>query len=213
MEIDPARLSHAERYKLMIGCIVPRPIAWVSTLSPDGRPNLAPFSFFAGVGATPMTLLFCPANNDSGNEKDSLRNARPPGQGGIGQFVVNVVTHDLARRMAACAEPLPYGQSEWDLAGLTSEPSARVRPARVAGSPAAFECVTRSVTSLAPGVPGGANIVVGEVVHVYVRDGVVNERMHTDAAALDAVGRLGGQGYCTVRDRFELPMGRAALGG
>ncbi len=211
MHLDPATLSVADRYKLLIGCIVPRPIAFVSTVSPAGDLNLAPFSFFAGVGSNPMTLLFCPANKADGSEKDSLRNAKPIAEGGTGEFVVNIVAHEFARRMAACAEPLGYGESEFDLSGLTPVPSVKVRPPRVAESPASFECRTVQVIRTNPGRQAGGNIVIGEVVYVHVRDGLTNERFHTDPALLDAIGRMGGLGYCTTRDRFEVPMGRSAL--
>lgn len=218
-DFDPQHLAPLDRYKLMIGAILPRPIAWVSTCDRDGRHNLAPFSFFAGVSATPMSLLFCPANRADGLEKDTLRNARPPAGPlagdtpvGVGQFVVNVVPFALARAMAACAEDLPHGQSEFTLAGLTPAPSTRVRPPRVAESPLAFECETLNVLNLAPGAPGGGNIVIGRVVHVHAREGLVSDRHHIDPAALDAIGRMGGSGYCRTTERFDLPMGRAALG-
>lgn len=211
MELDPAALPPSDRYKLLIGCIVPRPIAFVSTLSPDGRPNLAPFSFFNGVGSDPMTLLFCPANNSEGGEKDSLRNAKPRSEGGTGEFVVNVAVEAYERAVAACAEPLPYGHSEFDLAGLAMAPSIKVSPPRVALSPVAFECRTAQVVRTNPGRPAGGNIVIGEVVHVFVRDDLINDRFHTDPARLAAIGRMGGLGYCRTRDRFEMPMGRAAL--
>lgn len=211
MDLDPAELSLADRYKLLIGAIVPRPIAWVSTVSPDGRLNLAPFSFFAGISSNPMSLLFCPANTDAGAEKDSLRNAKPPNEGGTGEFVVNVVPEALALRMAACAEPLAYGKSEFALAGLTPEPSVRVRPPRVAQSPFAFECRTDRVIRLNPGAPNGGNIVIGEVLLARAADGVVNARLHVDPGALGAVGRMGGRGYCTTRERFDMPMGAPAL--
>lgn len=96
MEIDPEQLSIAERYKLLIGGIIPRPIALVSTVSPDGRANLAPYSFFSGVGSNPMSLLFCPINNMDGSMKDTLRHALQPEEGGTGQFVVNVATEGYA---------------------------------------------------------------------------------------------------------------------
>lgn len=210
MDIDPATLSIADRYKLMIGGILPRPIAFVSTLSPDGRLNLAPFSFFAGVGSNPMTLLFCPANKPDGTEKDTLRNAKPLHEGGTGEFVVNVVSHSFAQPMALCAEDLPYGVSEFDFSGLASSPSTIVRPPRVAQSAACFECRTLQVIRTNPGQPSGGNIVLGQVVHVYVRDDAINDRLHIDPAKLDAIGRLGGSGYCTTRDRFEMVMGAAA---
>lgn len=210
MEIDPAGLSVAERYKLLIGCIVPRPIALVGTVSADGRPNLAPFSFFAGVGSDPMTILFCPANRDDGGEKDTLRNAKPVEEGGTGEFVVSVAVEGYAAGVAAAAEPLAYGQSEFELSGLTPVPGRVVRAPRVAESPAAFECRTVGLVRTNPGRPSGGNIVIGRVVHVYVRDGVVGERLHIDQG-IGAIGRMGGRWYCTTRQRFEMPMGEAAL--
>jgi flavin reductase (DIM6/NTAB) family NADH-FMN oxidoreductase RutF len=211
MELDPAPLSQSDRYKLLIGGIVPRPIAFVSSCSPHGQLNLAPFSFFAGVASVPMTLLFCPANGPSGEEKDTLRNVKPVVDGGLGEFVVNVAVEAYERRMASCAEPLPYGQSEFDLSGLTPAPARLVHPPRVAESPICFECRTRQVIRLAPGVPGGGNIVIGEIVHVFVRDDLINERLHIDPAKLAAIGRMGGLGYTRTRERFEMPMGRGAL--
>lgn len=211
MHIDPAAIPLADRYKLLIGGIVPRPIAFVCSISPQGELNLAPFSFFAGVAAEPLTLLFCPANKPDGSEKDTLRNVRPPAEGGTGQFVVNIVSDAFAREMAACAEPLPYGESEFDLSGLTTTPSRLVAPPRVAESSLAFECETMSVTSLAPGKPSGGNIVLGRIIHIWAKDGLVNERHHVDPAMLDAIGRMGGTGYARTRDRFEMPQGRTAL--
>lgn len=212
MDIDPAQIPIADRYKLMIGAIVPRPIAWVSTLSRDGRPNLAPFSFFAGVGSNPMTLLFCPANKPDGTEKDSLRNAAPIDQGGTGEFVVNIVPSALVRSMAACAEPLEFGESEWALAGLESRPSKVVKPGRVHGVPLALECRTLSITRTNPGQPAGGNIVLGQVVHIWAAEGAIDPaRLHISPEALDAVGRMGGITYCRTRERFDLASGRAAL--
>ncbi len=215
MDFDPSVMSAVDRYKLLIGGIVPRPIAWVSTVSPDGRLNLAPFSFFAGVGATPMSVVFCPANKDDGTAKDTLLNAAPASHPlqGTGEFVVNIVPQRLARQMAACAEPLAYGESEFELAGLQPAASARVKPPRVAESPLSFECETMQVIRLAPGEPGGANLVIGRVVHVHAAEGLVNERHHIDPAMLDAIGRMSGVSYCTTRERFEVPMGRGALKG
>lgn len=212
MELDPALLPAPERYKLLIGCIVPRPIALVSSVSPDGRPNLAPFSFFNGVGSDPMALLFCPANKADGSMKDTLRNVLPPAEGGTGEFVVNIASEPYASRMAAAAEPLPYGESEFELSGLTPAPSAKVRPSRVAESPVCFECRTLQVVRLNPGVPAGGNIVIGQVVHVHLADGLANERLHIDPERLAAIGRMGGTGYCRTRERFTMPMGREALG-
>jgi flavin reductase (DIM6/NTAB) family NADH-FMN oxidoreductase RutF len=218
MHLDPRSLSSEHRYKLLIGAIVPRPIAFVSTIAPAGAGlagtsafNLAPFSFFAGVGSNPMTLLFCPANKQDGGEKDSLRNAKPVSEGGTGEFVVNIVPHGVAPNMAACAEELAYGDSEFALAGLSPTPCVVVAAPRVAECPVAFECRTRQVVRTNPGAPGGGNIVIGEVVHVHVRDDAINERLHIDPGALDAVGRMGGLTYCTTRDRFEMAWGKKAM--
>lgn len=216
MQFDPAALAPADRYKLLIGAIVPRPIAWVSTISTNGELNLAPFSFFCGVGSDPMTLLFCPANKPDGSEKDSLRNAELAAEGGVGEFVVNIVSENLARAMAACAEPLPHGQSELAMlrslgVELQTSPSTAVRPPRLAESPISFECRTTQVIRTNPGKPAGGNIVIGQVLHVHARDGLVNERLHVDPDQLLAIGRMGGLGYCLTRERFEMPMGKSAL--
>ncbi len=209
----PEELSISERYKLMTAGIAPRPIALVSTVSPGGRLNLAPFSYFTGLGSEPMTLLFCPANDRQGEEKDTLANCKPAEEGGSGQFVVNVVVEDYLRRAVAAAEALPRGESEFDLSGLRPAPSIVVHPPRVAEAPLAFECRTLQVMRFRPGAPSGANLVIGEVVCVVAEDGLFDERLHLDEDRLRLVGRLGGLEYARVRDRFTLKPGRAALEG
>jgi flavin reductase (DIM6/NTAB) family NADH-FMN oxidoreductase RutF len=211
MELDPVSLAVKDRYKLLVGAVVPRPIAWVTTVSPDGRPNLAPFSFFTAVGSDPMSLLFCPGNAPDGSEKDTLRNCKPEREGGTGEFVVHVVSTPAARAMAATAEPLPYGESEIELAGLETVPARRVRPPRLVDSPVAFECRTVQVVRLRPGAGGGGNVVLGEVVHVHLDDAVVGERMRIDPGRLAPVARLAGLDYCTLGEVFSLPRGREAL--
>lgn len=214
MQLDPAQMAPADRYKMLIGTVVPRPIAFVSTISPDGRANVAPYSFFNGVCGTPMTLLFCPSNKADGSEKDTLRNllaGSMDGSGVGGQFVVNVASEPIIRQVVASAAELEYGESEFAFAGLTETRSARVRPPRVAESPMAFECEVTQIVRLAPGRPGGGNIVIGRVVLIHAKDGIVDERHHVNAAALAAVGRMAGVEYCTTRQRFHVPLGQAAL--
>mgnify|MGYP001050641738 CR=1 FL=1 len=211
-DIDPLQIEVVERYKLLVGAIVPRPIAFVSTASPAGRHNLAPYSFFNGVGSNPMTLLFCPANDANGDEKDTLRNCKPLSMGGTGEFVVNVAAERYAREMAAAAEELSPLESEFDLVGLTPEPSAVVAPPRVKESPIAFECRTVTVVATNPGAPAGGNIVIGQVVNVHVQDdALVDERYRVDPERLAAIGRMAGITYCTTKDRFDIPWGRKAL--
>lgn len=208
MELDPEQLAVADRYKVMIGSIVPRPIAFVSTISPRGVTNLAPFSFFCGVGSNPMTLAFCPANKPDGTDKDTLRNALPTLEGGMGEFVVNVATESILDQVALAAEPLGYEESEFELTGLSPSPSRRVAPPRVAQSPIAFECRTVQIIRTNPGIPAGGNLVLGEVLLIHVDDELINARFHIDPALLAAVGRMGGLSYCSTRERFDRPMGR-----
>jgi flavin reductase (DIM6/NTAB) family NADH-FMN oxidoreductase RutF len=210
--IDPATLPVDRRYALMIGAIVPRPIAVVGTCAPDGgEPNLAPFSFYAGVGSDPMCLLFCPANRSDGSEKDSLRHAKPREEGGSGEFTVSVATEAILRRVVACAEELPPARSEFEFAGLTAVAGTRVRAPRLAESPFTFECRTRQVIRTNPGRASGGNVVIGEVVWIHADAGVIDDRLRIDADRLQAVGRMGGLDYARTRDRLSLPWGAAAL--
>ncbi|MEM1329837.1 MAG: flavin reductase family protein [Planctomycetota bacterium] len=213
-QLDPDTLAVADRYKLLIGCVTPRPIAFVSTISPGGRANLAPFSFFNACGSDPMLLMFCPANTPDGGMKDSLRNAMPTDDGGTGCFVINLAQEKYTPAVAGAAEPLPHGESEFGLVGLTPALSSVVTAPRVAESDVSFECETWRIirtNEASPDAPTAGNIVIGRVVCIHVADGVLNDRMHADPDALRTVGRMGGKGYCTTRDRFELPVGRAAL--
>jgi flavin reductase (DIM6/NTAB) family NADH-FMN oxidoreductase RutF len=206
VEITPAELSSTERYKLLIGGIVPRPIAVVSTIDGEGRANLAPFSFFNGIGSDPMTLLFCPANKSDGTEKDTLRNAEA-----TGEFVVNVAPDRIIEKVAAAAEPLAAGESEFEFVGLDAAPSRVVAPPRLSVSPVSYECRTLQILRLNPGASGGGNVVIGEVVHVFVEDGLADDRFRIDPARLDLVGRMGGFEYARTRDRFRVRAGAAAL--
>ncbi|MGA3346782.1 MAG: flavin reductase family protein [Terracidiphilus sp.] len=140
LSFNPAGLQPQEIYKLMTGIIVPRPVALVSTMSREGVANLAPFSFFSGVGAVPPTVLFCPALRDgasaeAGERKDTLRNVEE-----TGEFVINVVSEAIAEAANATSAEVPFGVDEFALSGLTPIPSEAVRPPRVAQSPAQMEC-------------------------------------------------------------------------
>lgn len=203
MDRDPEELEARERYRLMVGLIQPRPIAWVSTASPDGAPNLAPFSFFTGITANPMTLCFAPVNDRHGRRKDTLLNVEA-----TRQFVVNFVDESLAARMNQTAAPYPRGVSEFEKAGLTPVPSVKVKPPRVGESPAAFECELIQVVDLGDG-PLGGHLVIGRVVRVHCDDRLLRGPAipHRERKA---VGRLEGDWYCRTADDFELPRPEAA---
>lgn len=198
MELDLAALSAREAYAWMTSLITPRPIAWVSTIDARGRGNLAPFSFFNGVTSSPPTLLFVPVNLRDGAKKDTVLNLEA-----VPECVVHIVPHALAEKMNACAARLPHGESEFAAFGIESAPSVKVRPARVAAAPAAFECRVRQIVPVGEG-PMAAHVVIADIVWAHVRDEVLGADGAVDAARLDAVGRLGGEAYATTRDRFEL---------
>ena len=202
LTIDPAVHQPHEIYKLMTGMIVPRPIALVSTVDREGVANLAPFSFFCGVGSVPPTLLFCPAlragrTTDRAPRKDTLLNVEE-----TGEFVVNVVSESIAAAANATAADVPPEVDEFQLSGLTALPGAVVRAPRVAESPAQMECKLLQVIYTSH-KPGGGVIVLGEIVRFHVRAELV-DNFRVDPAGLDAVGRMAGNTWVRTRDRLEL---------
>ena len=203
MQLDPESLEVRERYALMIGMIQPRPIAWVSTISPDGAPNLAPFSFFTGICANPMTVCFSPVNDRHGKKKDTLLNVEA-----TGQFVVNLATEATAEKMNQTSAPYPYGVSEFEKAGLTALPSVKIKAPRVAESPAAYECELLQIVRLGDG-PLAGNLVIGKVVRIHCDDRIYNSGKirHQD---LKTIGRMEGAWYSRTSDAFELPRPEAA---
>ncbi|HSM83421.1 MAG TPA: flavin reductase family protein, partial [Nodosilinea sp.] len=179
-----------------------RPIAFVSSLSPEGVANLAPFSYFNAVGHKPLALMFSISRKPDGSDKDTLRNVRPLGEGGTGEFVINLAVEAYAHQVAECAEPLPYGESEFDHVNLSTAPSSVIQPPRVAESPVAFECRTLHIVPV-----GEFSMVVGQVVHLFVRDDVLLENNRIDVDKVGAIGRMAGYEYCRTGDRFEIPNG------
>jgi len=157
MLLDFEKLSPRESYPWLINTINPRPIAWVSTIAADGRTNLAPFSFFQGVCASPPTLLFTGANDRTGKKKDTILNIEQ-----VPEFVVNVVPYALREAMNQSSAPLPHGESEFDRFNIAPAPSLRVRPPRVAAAPAAFECRLDRIVRVGEG-PLAGNVVFGTV--------------------------------------------------
>lgn len=199
MKIDPAQVAPRDLYRLMIGLITPRPIAWVSTLSAGGLANLAPFSFFNGVSANPPTLVFSVANRRDGSKKDTILNIEA-----TGEFVVNIVSFSERHAMNATSEEFPADVNEFQRCGLTPLPSERVKPARVRESKAHLECVVHQIVQVGQG-PLAGNLVIGKILLAHVDDAVLDAKGNVDPAALATIGRMGGQTYATTNDRFDLP--------
>jgi flavin reductase (DIM6/NTAB) family NADH-FMN oxidoreductase RutF len=203
VEIDPQSVSPLAVYKLLIGCIVPRPIAWVSTVSADGALNLAPFSFFMGVCNDPPTLAFSvgprggEASTGVAGKKDTARNIEA-----TGDFVVNVVDDALAKQMnLTSGEYLPE-VDEFALAGLTATPSVKVRAPRVLEAPISMECRVAQILRVGR---GPHSLVLGEILHFHIRDDVYDRGTgRIDMQRLKPVGRLAGQMYTHVHDLFEM---------
>ncbi|MCL6515730.1 flavin reductase family protein [Alicyclobacillus sp.] len=197
MEIIPDSLEWQACYKLLVGCVVPRPIAFVSTRSADGVRNLAAFSFFNGVCPKPFILSVAPMFRADGRKKDTLRNIEE-----TGQFVVNVVDDPLVQRMNLTAPEFPPEVDEFEISGLTPIPSRAVRPPRVAESPIQMECERVQILQFGDG-PGGGFLVLGRVVCVHVRDELwAGDRI--DGARWTPVGRMAGDEYTRATDRFRL---------
>jgi len=193
MILDPQALSPGRFYQFMISVVVPRPIAFISTVSAAGRFNVAPFSFFNAISSQPP-LLGVAINRRAGEPKDTLRNIRE-----VEEFVVNVVSEPLAERMVQASGDWPMDVDEFDLTGLTRVPSDLVKPPRVGESPVSLECRLYRLIEL-----GASFFVVGEIVRGHVSDEVLTEG-RVDIAKLRPVGRLGGDGYSLVRDVIHLP--------
>lgn len=194
---DFAALTPRERYKLLIGAVVPRPIALVTTVDEHGTVNAAPFSFFNCLSADPAILALGVEYRPTGAQKDTGRNVRQ-----TLAFTVNIVSDALLEGMNVCAVPFEPGADELAEAGLTAMPGVKVPCPWIGQAPAAFEC--RHHTTL--GIGNSREIILGEVVYAHFRaDAVDPQKLYVDPAALDAVGRMGGHGYATTRDYFDLP--------
>ena len=199
MIIDPSELGVKENYKLMIGTILPRPIALVSTISLDGLPNLAPFSFFTGITSKPPTVCFAPSRKgSSGAKKDTLANIES-----TGEFVINVVTEDIAEQMNDTATDLPAEMSEFEYADLTAAESLIVRPPRVLESPVNMECKLVQVVNIGGDTPGSGALVIGEIVRYHIQDDLFSD-YRIDTTKLKPLGRLAGLEYTTLGRRFVL---------
>lgn len=198
LEVDYASLSPRERYKLMVGCLVPRPIALVSTYDLDGLPNAAPFSFFNAVSDDPPAIAIGVNTGIPGHVKDTARNIRA-----TGEFIVNLVDEPLAEAMNICGVDLPPDISEFELANITPVRGVKVSAPRIKESPISFEC--RRILNVEIGV--GRNIIIGEIVYLHIRDNLFDaEKLHVHAHQAGLIGRMHGLGwYVRTSDLMEMP--------
>ena len=200
MEIPANSLNWDQTYKLMTGAIVPRPIAWVTTLSPEGVVNAAPFSAFTLLSQDPPTILFQAVEGE--REKDTARNIRLSGE-----FVVNIPNLPLLEKMHLCSASLPPEQSEVERFGIATAPSLCVKPPRIADAPICFEC------KLIMYFPIGREphvVFIGEVKHFYVRDDLYDEG-RIDQELLQPICRIGGPWYARLGEMIHMPAADALM--
>ena len=197
MEFDLAQIPTRDAYKLLIGTVVPRPIAFVTTLNAEAKVNAAPFSFFNALSYDPCLVALGIEARPTGEAKDTAQNIR-----NHPEFVVNIVDEAIAERMNVCAADFPAGIDELAEAGLTTTPAAKVAPPRIAESPACLECRRYLTLELGP----ARNIILGQVLHIAVRDDVIDrERLYIDQSRMRPVGRLAGTGYAKLGELFDMP--------
>jgi flavin reductase (DIM6/NTAB) family NADH-FMN oxidoreductase RutF len=189
--------EYADRaYPLLTSLVTPRPIAFVTTLSPEGKINAAPFSFFNMMGSNPPICAFAPGDRDNGTPKDTAINVRA-----THEFVVNLVDEAIAEAMNQCAASLPYGENELAHAGLTTAPSTVVKPPRIAESPASLECTEWGTLQIK-----GNRIVIGLIKRLHVREELFDmEKKRIRNEKYHVIGRMAvPHWYCRTRDRFEM---------
>jgi len=207
MFIDLSNTDRSWRamYRLFISFIQPRPIALVSTIDEQGRPNLAPFSFYNMISANPPVVVFSPSIPRDGHKKDTLRNIEA-----TREFVIAAVTWPIAEPMNACSTEFERGVSEFEKSGLTPIAATKVKPFLVRESPVNMECRLRQIIAFGD-APGAGHAILGDVLAVHVEDRVLADGdMACDPARLQAVGRLGGSLYTRTTDRFSLETIRDA---
>jgi flavin reductase (DIM6/NTAB) family NADH-FMN oxidoreductase RutF len=196
MELDLTGPQREDAYIILSGLVTPRPIALTTTVDEHGRVNAAPFSFFNVLGDSPPIVGFCPGDRSPGVPKDTAKNIRL-----THEFVINLVDEALAEKMNLCAASLPPGEDELIHAGLTPLPSTVVKPPRIAEAPVSLECKSHSIVEI-----GDNRLIIGEVLRVHVRDGILNpETWMVNAEAYHPIGRMQAPGwYCKTTAMFEM---------
>jgi flavin reductase (DIM6/NTAB) family NADH-FMN oxidoreductase RutF len=196
IELDLEHADADRAYPLLVSLVTPRPIAFVTTLSPDGKVNAAPFSFFNVLGAEPPIVAFAPGDRDNGTPKDTALNIRA-----THEFVVNLVDEGIAEAMNQCAASLPYGENELARAGLTTAPSSLVKPPRIAEAPASLECVEWGTLQI-----GQNRVIIGVVKRLHLREELFDaDARRVRSEKFQVIGRMAAPNwYCRTMDRFEM---------
>lgn len=209
LRIDPAEIATKDLHQFILGAVAPRPIAFASTLSADGVPNLAPYSFFNAFSSNPPILIFSSNRRVSNNTtKDTLKNVED-----TGEVVINVVSHRIVRQMALCSVEFPSEVNEFEKAGFTPLPSEKVRPFRVAESPVHMECKVEKILPL--GDKGGAgNLIICNIVLMHIAEEVLNDKGRIDPHKIDLVARMGRFYYARASGEaiFEVAQEVTAIG-
>ncbi|HEX9156615.1 MAG TPA: flavin reductase family protein [Syntrophales bacterium] len=198
MEIDLNTLEARDAHDLLTSALIPRPIAWVSSISAQGHVNLAPFSFFSGITWRPATLGFSVVNRADGSRKDTILNIEE-----TKNFVVNMVSQDLVARMVKTASTVPRGINEADAAEVPLISSKRVAAPRVKEARVTFECALDRIVTVGQGAHAG-NLVLGTILLVHVEDELLEAGKDVDPIRFDAIGRLSGTRFCRTQSVFEI---------
>ncbi|WP_375579004.1 flavin reductase family protein [Marivirga tractuosa] len=209
-EVDPKSIKTPELHGLLLGAIAPRPIAFASTIDNEGKVNLSPFSFFNVFGANPPILIFSPARRGRNNTtKHSYENVKE-----VAEVVINIANYPMVEQMSLASTEYDKGVNEFIKAGFTEAKSTKVKPPRVAESPVAFECKVNQV--IETGEEGGAgNLVICEVIHIHVDEGILDDNGKIDPFKLDPIGRLGGNWYSRSKKALfevEKPLQKLGIG-
>ena len=199
MIIDPTEQSFKENHKIMIGSIVPRPIAFVSTKSNDGILNLAPFSYFNGVCSNPPTVMFAPSRRGyDGLKKDTLNNIQ-----NTKEFVINIVSEEISDQMVTCSTDYDNEVDEFEVSGLTPVDCVKVNPPRLKESKISFECKLNTIVEIGKAEAGAGFIVIGTIIMFHIDDTVYKDG-HINLNTLNPIGRLAGNSYTRIVDTFDI---------
>ncbi|TVQ83075.1 MAG: flavin reductase family protein [Bacteroidetes bacterium] len=186
----PEELTPSQRHHYLLGSVNPRPICFASTLDKDGRPNLAPYSFFNIFSSTPPVFIFSVNTRRDGSLKDTLRNVKE-----VPEVVINLVNYPMARQMAICGVEYDTGVNEFDKGGFTPVASEMVKPFRVKESPVQFECRVLETRAMSE-KPGAANLIIAEALLIHMDENIFADENTIDPQKIDMVGRMGNFNYC-----------------